>query len=115
MRVRANLRASFESMVRAPPLQDWASAAPGSVHKVAFSTLAGMSMPTLFGEVPLSESRKGSADGFVGSEWGRASRDPPREAHRGGHRENIVIFKKTKLIFFENCIFAKNLEVLYDA
>ena len=80
MRVRANLRASFESMVRAPPLQDWASAAPGSVHKVAFSTLAGMSMPTLFGEVPLSESRKGSADGFVGSEWGRASRDPPREA-----------------------------------
>ena len=74
-------------MVRAPPLQDWAHAAPGSVHKVAFSTLAGMSMPTLFGEAPLSESRKGSADGFVGSEWGRASRDPPREAHRGGPRE----------------------------
>ena len=87
MRVRANLRASFESMVRAPPLQDWAHAAPGSVHKVAFPTLAGMispttgmSMPMLFGEVPLSESRKGFADGFVGSEWGRASGDPPREA-----------------------------------
>ena len=39
-----------------------------------------MTMPMLFGEVPLSESRKGFADGFVGSEWGRASRDPPREA-----------------------------------
>ena len=39
-------------------------------------------MPTLFGEAPLSESRKGSADGFVGSEWGRASRDPPREFSR---------------------------------
>ena len=37
-------------------------------------------MALLFGEVPLSESRKGFADGFVGSEWGRASRDPPREA-----------------------------------
>ncbi len=39
-----------------------------------------MTMPMLFGEVPLSESRKGFADGFVGPEWGRASRGPPREA-----------------------------------
>ena len=39
-----------------------------------------MTMPMLFGEIPLSESRKGFADSFVGSEWGRASRDPPREA-----------------------------------
>ena len=27
------------------------------------------SMPTLVGEIPLSECRNGFADGFIGSEW----------------------------------------------
>jgi len=42
-------------------------------------------MPRLFGGSPLSESRNGFADGSIGSEWSRLSRNPPW-ATDGGRR-----------------------------